>query len=138
MEDKGLSLAVHYRLCGDKAEAKSRILAVARQLDDARVIGGKQVVNVVRAGAPHKGDVIQAERRRLGCTCMLFVGDDENDEDAFAADPRTMSVRVGKKQDSHARFFLKAQAEVDRLLEALVELRVDAAKAACPAASGLR
>ena len=48
------------------------------------MIGGKQVVNIVVDGAPNKGEALIAERKRLRCDWVLYVGDDENDEDAFA------------------------------------------------------
>jgi trehalose 6-phosphate phosphatase len=79
MEDKGLSLAVHYRQSAQKAETRRQILAAARKLKHVQVFGGKQVVNVVLNGAPDKGDALAAERDRMGCNWVLYVGDDEND-----------------------------------------------------------
>jgi len=35
------------------------------------------VVNLVVDGAPNKGDALAAERDRLGCNWVLYVGDDE-------------------------------------------------------------
>jgi trehalose 6-phosphate phosphatase len=123
MEDKGLSLAVHYRQSPQKDEAKRRILRAARNLGDVRVFGGKQVVNIVVDGAPHKGAALISERKRLGCEWVLYVGDDENDEDAFAIGGNTVSVRVGRSQRSHAKYYLRGQIEIDKLLELLVTLR---------------
>jgi len=120
IEDKGLSLAVHYRQCPDKTAARKRILTAVRKLQGVRIIPGKQVVNVLMTDAPHKGQAVASERKRLNCKCVLFVGDDENDEDAFAMDARIVSVRVGRKRDSSARYYLKSQAEIDKLLETLV------------------
>lgn len=123
VEDKGLSLAVHYRQSAQKAESGRRILAATRKLKQARVFGGKQVVNVVVNGAPNKGDAIAAERDRLGCSWLLFVGDDVNDEDAFSLDGNIVSVRIGRKRRSHARFYLRTQEEIDKLLCLLVRER---------------
>ena len=123
VEDKGLSLAVHYRLSPQKTEARRRILAVARNLEKVRVIGGKQVVNLVAARAPDKGEALAVERVRLGCNWVLYLGDDENDEDAFALDGNIVPVRVGRKQRSLARYYLRTQPEIDKLLELLVLLR---------------
>jgi trehalose 6-phosphate phosphatase len=120
IEDKGYSLAVHYRHSAQKAEARRRILAATRKLDSVRVFGGKLVVNLVVDNAPNKGDALAAERDRLGCTWILYVGDDENDEDAFAVSGKVVSVRVGRKVRSHARYYLRNQLEVDDLLETLV------------------
>jgi len=53
----------------------------------------------------------------------LYVGDDETDEDVFALrDARILSVRVGKKNGSAARYFLKRQAEITEVLRLLVEV----------------
>ena len=127
MEDKGVSLAIHYRQSPHKAEARRMVLASARTLPDVRVFGGKQVVNLVPIGAPHKGDALAAERVRLGCKWILFVGDDENDEDAFALAGNIVPVRIGRKQRSHARYYLRTQSEVDELIALLVRLQKPAA-----------
>jgi trehalose 6-phosphate phosphatase len=120
VEDKGLSLAVHYRQSLHKPEVRRRILAAARNLERVRVVGGKQVVNLVSDMAPHKGHALAAERDRLGCDWVLYVGDDDNDEDAFALDGNIVPVRIGRKQRSHARYYLRTQTEIDKLLELLV------------------
>ncbi len=123
VEDKGASLAVHYRQFAGKAEARKRIASVAAGLVGARVYGGKEVVNIVGEDAPHKGTALAAERDRLGCDWVLFVGDDDNDEDAFALQGNTVPVRVGERARSKARFYVKDQTEIDRLLERLAALR---------------
>jgi trehalose 6-phosphate phosphatase len=119
VEDKGLSLAVHYRQSSQKAEARRKILAATRCLEDVRVFGGKQVVNLIVDRASHKGEALAAERNRLGCDWVLYAGDDENDEDAFALDGNIVPVRIGRKLRSHARYYLRSQAEIDKLLELL-------------------
>jgi trehalose 6-phosphate phosphatase len=122
VEDKGLSLTLHYRQSPQKAEARRRILAATRDLKQVRVFGGKQVVNVVPDKAPNKGVALAAERDRLRCDWVLYVGDDENDEDAFALEGNIVPVRIGRKQRSCARYYLRTQAEIDKLLELLVLL----------------
>jgi len=122
VEDKGLSLTLHYRQSPQKAEARRRILAATRDLKQVRVFGGKQVVNVVPDKAPNKGVALAAERDRLRCNWVLYVGDDENDEDAFALDGNIVPVRIGRKPRSRARYYLRTQAEIDKLLELLVLL----------------
>jgi len=123
VEDKDYSLAVHYRQSPRKTEANRRILEAARNLEQVRVVGGKQVVNLVLDSAPDKGDALAIERVRLGCSWVLYVGDDDTDEDAFALHGNVVPVRVGRKQRSHARYYLRTQIEMDRLLETLVRLR---------------
>jgi len=123
VEDKGASLAVHYRQYAEKAEARKRIGAVAAALVGARVYGGKEVVNIVGEDAPHKGTALAAERARLGCDWVIFVGDDDNDEDAFGLEGNLVPVRVGSRARSKARYYVKDQTEIDRLLERLAALR---------------
>jgi trehalose 6-phosphate phosphatase len=125
IEEKESSLAIHYRLCSRKAEAQRRILAAAGKLKNVRVFGGKDVVNVMGKLAPHKGDALAAERDRLQCNWVLYLGDDENDEDAFALEGNMVPVRIGRKQHTHARYYLCGQTEIDDLLELLAQLRKD-------------
>jgi trehalose 6-phosphate phosphatase len=127
VEDKTYSLAVHYRQARLKGSVRRQVVAAAEKIEDARVIGGKQVVNLVGREASNKGDAVDAERRRLGCAWVLFVGDDDNDEDAFGLTGNVVAVRVGKKRRSKAGYYLKAQYEMNRLLEMLVSLRAEAA-----------
>jgi trehalose 6-phosphate phosphatase len=123
VEDKGFSLAVHFRQSIHKAESRRQILTATERLEHANVFGGKKAVNLVPIGAPHKGDALAAEQDRLKCTSVLYLGDDENDEDAFALDGNIVPVRIGRTRHSHARFFLRTQMEIDELLELLVRLR---------------
>ena len=123
IEDKGLSLALHYRQCAQKAQVRQRILATAGTLEQSHSFGGKQVINVVVAGSPNKGDALAAERDRMHCNWVLYAGDDENDESAFAMGGNIVSVRIGRKQSSRAHYYLRTQAEIDALLDLLVRLR---------------
>jgi trehalose 6-phosphate phosphatase len=123
IEEKTFSLAIHYRQAPQKTATRRKIVAASRKLDDVRVFGGKQVVNVVEKLALHKGDALVAERDRLKCNWVLYFGDDENDEDAFALKGNIVPVRIGRKQRTHARYYLRTQTEIDRLLELLVRLR---------------
>ena len=123
VEDKGLSLAVHYRQSPRKAEARRRILRATQNLERVRVFGGKQVVNLVVDGAPNKGVALVSERERLQCNWALYVGDDENDEDAFAIRGNIVPVRIGRNERSKARYYLRTQPEIDKLLELMVMLR---------------
>jgi trehalose 6-phosphate phosphatase len=125
IEEKESSLAIHYRLCSRKAEAQRRILAAAGKLKNVRVFGGKDVVNVTGKLAPHKGDAVAAERDRLQCNWVLYLGDDENDEEAFALAGNVVPVRIGRKQQTHARYYLSSQEQIDDLLVLLVQLRTE-------------
>jgi trehalose 6-phosphate phosphatase len=123
IEDKRYSLSVHYRHAPDPA-AGELIGAAAGELKGARVVGGKKVVNVVPEEAPDKGAALVAACRRLGCDQALFVGDDDTDESAFAAGRpgQFFTVRVGRAPQSAAAYYLRAQEEIDALLELLLRL----------------
>jgi trehalose 6-phosphate phosphatase len=123
LEDKGLSLAVHYRRAPERGAARRRIREVADRLAGARVFGGRAVVNVVPAGAPDKGEAVSELAARTGATTVLYAGDDVTDEGAFAAERVLVPVRVGRTHASAAQFYLPAQAHVDALLAAIVATR---------------
>ncbi len=125
IEDKTFSLAVHYRRARAQKAARAAILAAAGGLGPLRVIGGKQVINLLPEGAPHKGLAVERERDRLRRDTAIYVGDDETDEDVFGLDQpgRLLSVRVGPRRASQASYYVKNQAAVDDLLAALARLR---------------
>lgn len=132
IEDKSFSISVHYRRSREKRKALAAILEAARGLGPVRVIGGKQVVNILPEGAPHKGMALEKERERLGCDTAIYVGDDQTDEDVFALDQpgRLLSIRVGARKASLAPYYVRNQAAVDVLLDVLIGLRPAAARAA--------
>jgi trehalose 6-phosphate phosphatase len=125
IEDKGLSLTIHYRQSPEKEKARRKIFRLARGLRGARLIPSKQALNVVPEMAPHKGMALEAQRTKLQCDTALYVGDDVTDEDAFAMARSSplLGIRVGAKRDSLACFRLRHQKDVDELLRLLVELR---------------
>ncbi len=125
VEDKRFSVTVHYRRAHRKAQALTAIRAAARGLGALRVVGGKQVVNILPAGAPHKGTALQRELRKLRCERAIYTGDDDTDEDVFSLSrpARLLTVRVGRKSSSRARYYVRSQREIDRFLRTLLELR---------------
>lgn len=123
IEDKGLSIAIHYRRAPDREGAERRVRAAADALEGVRVFGGHAVVNVAPSGAPGKGAAVAQLLARIGPRKVLYVGDDVTDEDAFASASVAVAVRVGRAEGSAARFYLPAQADVDGLLRALVSAR---------------
>jgi len=125
LEDKGMSLSIHYRLSRHRKAARTAILAAARGLEGARILGGKLVINLLPDGAGHKGTALLDARSRAGCDTALYVGDDDTDEDVFALDQpgRLLSIRVGHDPASRARYFLPRRADIDALLRALIGVR---------------
>jgi trehalose-phosphatase len=125
IEDKGLSVAVHYRHARERSETRRAILAAARSLHGVRIVGGKLVVNFVALDAPHKGVALERQRSHFACDTVIYVGDDETDEDVFQLDRpgSLLSIRVGQKRTSAASYYIRNQAEIDKLLRILVALR---------------
>ena len=125
VEDKVLSIALHYRLAHDRAGAPALIHELlAEPGQSVQVFAGKMVVNVMAPDAPDKADAVQALVARSGASCALFAGDDVNDEPVFvSAPPDWLTVRIGRDDPaSRARFFLNSPAEVAILLERMLIL----------------
>jgi trehalose 6-phosphate phosphatase len=126
VEDKGLSIALHYRLARDRAAALAlvhRLLAAAGPGFDVQ--GGKMVANVLPRGAPDKADAMRDLARRCGAERVFFAGDDENDEPVFRSAPREwLTVRVGRDGPPHtaARFRLDAPGELTWVLDEMLRL----------------
>lgn len=121
IEDKELSLSIHYRLSPDPL-VEERLLTTASKLRPIpRLIRGKKVLSLVPSGAPSKASGFLREWRRREADCGLFVGDDVTDEDVFSLrQPDLFTVRVRAHQDSAAQYYLDSQEEIDRLLRALL------------------
>lgn len=122
MEDKQISLSLHYRHAGDHhlAEAKLRtLIALLRPVP--RVIAGKCVLNLLPVDAGDKGTAFNALMRDSGASTALYVGDDVTDEDVFAlARPDMLSIRIGETGPTSAPFFLHRYADIARLLDDLI------------------
>jgi trehalose 6-phosphate phosphatase len=125
IEDKGISITIHYRQSREKKRARSAILEAVSALGEIRLIGGNQVINVLPQGAPHKGMALERERALLKCDTAIYVGDDETDEDVFALDQpgQLLTIRVGQRRSSAAAYFIESQRRIDDLLRILLRLR---------------
>lgn len=138
MEDKGLSIALHYRLAPDRARAvacvESLLLDHGQQL---KVVGGKCVFNITAASAPDKGDALLALARSTGAGSALFVGDDLNDEAVFVkALPHWVTVRIGRNHPgSRARYYLDVPAQLPALLDTLIDFAPPAPHRPAPQAA---
>lgn len=121
IEDKRYSLALHYRNCEDRNAARTIVLRAIDNLDEARIVGGKDVLNVLPSEAPDKGHALLAVMARHDCKRAIFVGDDDTDEDVFALKQpdQILTIRVGEAAASVADYFLHDQEEVDTFLAAL-------------------
>lgn len=119
-EDKGLSVALHYRAapaCGEAvieaAERLSQATGLVLQLGD--------MVAELRTPGADKGAAVRAfldETPFLGAT-PVFIGDDLTDEDGFAAARRLggFGVLVGEPRPTQAQYRLADTHAVYRWLE---------------------
>lgn len=111
VEKKEHGVALHYRLAPEMAASCRRFMEEQmRALGDAyRLVCGKMVFEIVAATHDKGTGVLSLledgvfVRRR-----PVFVGDDEPDESAFRAvnELGGLSVRVGRREASAARYFL--------------------------------
>jgi trehalose 6-phosphate phosphatase len=125
IEDKTLSVAVHYRQSREKKKARAAISEAVSALGNVRLIGGKQVVNILPRAAPDKGAALLGELERLSCEKAIYAGDDDTDEDVFALDrPGTLlTIRVGARAGTLASYYVRRQDDIDELLRHLLQLR---------------
>ncbi|KQT71350.1 HAD family hydrolase [Methylobacterium sp. Leaf465] len=123
IEDKGASVAVHWRLAtpSDAAAAEEAVKAAATALGSAyRLQLGKAVGEIVPASAT-KGHAIRAlaENPPYAGRRAIFLGDDLTDEKAFAVINETggVSVRIGGAETIASRRLIDPE-DVRRLLYA--------------------
>lgn len=119
LEDKGLSIALHYRLAINVQAARAAIdRALANMGEGVSRFEGKYVINIVATNSPDKGDAVAALAQQAGVRSVIFVGDDVNDESVFQrATPAWLTVRVGRDDPtSGAAYFLDDRGEMVALL----------------------
>jgi len=137
VEDKGLSLSLHYRLVDPEREGEVRRIleeVLEPHRDRLRITEGKKVLEVRPNLRWDKGRasllllrLLDPERKLL----PVYLGDDRTDEDAFRVlNPRGgVTVLVSERPaNSNARFFLRSPKEVALFLQMLEILSEEAKK----------
>jgi trehalose 6-phosphate phosphatase len=109
VEDKGLSIALHYRQAPEIAPAAIREAKRVARLTGLALQPGRMVMEL-RTPGPTKGDSVRAfmgEAPFAGAR-PIFIGDDLTDEDGFEAAARLggFGVLVGAPRATAARFQL--------------------------------
>ena len=125
VEDKGQSLALHFRTAPDRAVASALIEEVlAGFTSTLHVFGGKLVYNAVAADAPDKAVAVRRLIERAGAHAAFFAGDDINDEPVFAAArPEWVTVRIGcERRESAARWCIDGPHEMAGVLDRILAL----------------
>ena len=122
VEDKGDSLAWHYRLsdplyADEEATRLKAAIADAFPHGEIEPVGGRKVVEARPHGA-QKGLAVAAVRAEMPEARILAIGDDRTDEDMFATTLAGggVAVSVGD-HDSRARLHVTGTADVRRFLE---------------------
>lgn len=123
VEDKGLTVAVHYRLVS-RGRVRRVLRAVREVLSSTpqlRPLKGKKVVELLPDVDWDKGRAAQLLLARAGGPnyTPVYVGDDETDEPAFKALSSGITVVVGAKRRTSARFYVKGVDEVAGMLKRL-------------------
>ena len=96
VEDKGQSIALHYRIAGDRSAARVCIDRIFAERDDVHAFHGHCVCNLVAPGVRGKADAVRTLMRRAGAEALFYAGDDADDERVFATARRGwVTVRVG-------------------------------------------
>ena len=88
VEDKGVSVAVHYRQAPDPVSARAALLVALQPVATEaglELIEGKMVLELVPPDRPLKGGAVERLVREHGLQAVLYAGDDHADLDAFDA-----------------------------------------------------
>lgn len=135
VEDKGLSLSLHYRLVDrrDMQLLKSRFhqaLAFYALNKKINIRTGKKVFEIRPPVEWDKGRAVswilaqqsRVEKRNKGFP--IYIGDDNTDEDAFRVlRSKGLTVSVGRPKTSCAKYYLKDSKEVTRFLHRILKLK---------------
>jgi trehalose 6-phosphate phosphatase len=135
IEDKGVSVAIHYRLADDPRAVERRLLDLLtpyRERQSLRLIQGGMVVNLLPGLEIDKGAATRKLVRAHGLRAVAFFGDDVTDLDAFrslhslraAGSIQTLAIGVGSAEGppevrAEADLVLEGVEEVERVLIAL-------------------
>lgn len=127
VEDKGLTLSVHYRQVAAEAVEEVRrtvhgVLATSNH--PFQLTTGCKVFEIRPRVDWNKGSAVCWIRDHLNGTGVLviYLGDDSTDEDAFAALTDGITVRVCPAPETAAHYLLDSPAEVQTFLKWLAGL----------------
>ena len=126
IEEKGISLAVHFRDASAQSERHARahlrkLLAVCRP--HLGIIRAGNVWEVAPTHIHGKGHAVRKLLRELGAGFLpIYLGDDLTDEPAFRALRKGITILVGSRRPTGAHFSLRNPAQVCIFLERLERL----------------
>ena len=122
VEDKGLSVSVHYRHAEpDQHEAvRAAVHGVLSNASHPFVLTtGRMCFDIRPRVYWNKGEAVKWLLARVGQpdALVVFVGGDPTDEDAFAALPDGITVRVGAGGETAAKYHVDGPDGVRKFLE---------------------
>lgn len=131
-EDKRIIFAVHYRkVKKDLGKVKLMFKSITSPyLKDGKlkITAGKKVLEIRPNISINKFDAVkffQKQLKKKANEITIFIGDDLTDEDVFRRLGKfDLGVRVGRKQSSSAKYFLKNPQEVQKFLAGLLKLKI--------------
>lgn len=122
IEDKRLSLSVHFRRARDRTGAERRIRVALQRIAGARLVEGACAVDVVPEELPNRGGALKRLCAQLGVQAVLFVGGPGARQEICRAEvPGLVAVQVGPAP-SGAEWSLADRADVDQVLRAALEI----------------
>jgi trehalose 6-phosphate phosphatase len=113
IEFKNLSASVHFRLVSATAVERVRSVVdetIAPFLDQVRLTEGKQVLELRPAVDWDKGSAVVWILSQFDhdAAAAIYMGDDRTDEDAFVALPKSITINVGPRSGTAARYFVRS------------------------------
>ena len=127
LENKSLSLSLHYRLLKKKFVKKFlsdawQILSPFLKKRLLKISHGKKVVEVRPALLWDKGRMVNFLRKKLGFSLVpIYIGDDATDEDAFKALRTGITIKNGQNQNSQAVYFCHSAKQINLFLRWLLK-----------------
>ncbi len=126
IENKRLSLTFHWRGVDPELVRKwgQEVRRIAAESGNFRMIPGIQSLSVIPRHLSDKGDAVLGLRDAARRTHLVYLGDEETDEDVFrkAAGEAFLGIRVGESGSSAADWYVSSQSEVDRVIEVFLAL----------------
>jgi len=128
VEDKGLTLSVHYRLAPpNSAETVRQTVhaALANARHPFQLTAGNMVFDVRPRVTWSKGTAANWIREQLGKprALAIYIGDDATDEDAFAALSNDITIKVGGgPSETAAGFQVESHEDIWRFLDWLANM----------------
>lgn len=131
VEHKRLSASVHYRQV-EPAEVPLVLAAVRRVASQAVVARrfalrcGKAVLEIRPDVGWNKGTAVRWLAKRMSSSSneplLTYLGDDDTDEDVFVAWPGGITVCVGEKHATAAKYSVRDHKEVHEIMEWFLEV----------------